>query len=1038
MSGARRTDDFNTIKSRQLILQNPDGTYPEQGSIMTISDQGRIVPSQDITVGNVTVEGMLIMASPPLYQDISAISIVADNITTRTLDITDTSILSVFNLSTTRVETATLTATNIFTDTVRATGTSSLDHINSIDISAIIIDSIDISVTNTLTAPMINATHHLVASDISASYIAVYDISAEDISADDISANTIHTHTVDTDSLATDTMTVAGIADISGIRTLDISASKLTVSNSAFIQRATIPELSTSNFILTGDITLPTGTVTARVGNFGKMDISQGLVNISGYFYNQLEAAQFTGSTVLVTSILDVTGGSTFVRDISATNLTVNGSTKVKDISGTSLYVTGTGFASTLQSNTMSSSNIQSDALSLKGPATTGILTYNDSSGGLLVNGSAISSVAALLPSSFSRATKFSDLSATVDALVTSYNSLLELMNGKKIIVVLAPSIRFNSTCTIQFQVNGVVKSPITFEKNTAVPLYSAEPFTDTVLKRLNDVGAGAISFTINQTTWAVTMHITGSNNKIADISGMPTGSLQVLRYLGFTVDTSNNVFETYALSGTQYVPTFKTLTNGYSQTGPALPPTVEFLNNLETPTYDVSNGDPYALSITFTNLNNSKNKYLAIQFNGSYVLYPTTVNQRIFSGLTPNTAYPVTINYLDLSNNSTTGEVTFTTPNISPPTDLSTNTITFNSFRTVWSQPYSGKAYRFLFDVSGRDISGGGEITDLSKTFFPLHNDTDYFVRIRSRDVSYNSISAYSPYVKIHTEKLIVPTPEYNNVSNSNISKKISWTPPVPTGVSGELYYSVNRGTLRTVNLSTNATYYNVTDLSGVGDISSSLHYTDNSYNDISGAISSGTYDVSFGFIDMSANAPFIEIASQSGGGIINGVGFVLPDVSHNASVSSPWIGYTFNRIIFPTLTDTSGTPDITSIRAEVYDMSGVDISGLYTGPSYNTDYGETYMLASSSLCDFDPGQTLTNVVLTFATPIIFTKNKLVLIRVRAGDRSIRFPTFDNSQAPLKNNNASPITYTLSNGKLQNNSNYGDSNTIICQFDYI
>ena len=1035
MSGTRRTEDFNTIKSRQLILQNPDGTYPEQGSIMTISNQGRIAPSQDITVRNLTVTGIPTIANTPVYQDISAISIIADNITTRTLDITDTSILSVFDVSANRLETDTLTASNIFTVAVRATGTSSLDHIHSVDISATTIKSTDISVTNTLTAPIIHATQHLVARDISATYIAVYDISA-----DDISANTIHTHTVDTDSLATDTMAVAGIADISGIRTVDISASNLTVSNSAFIKKATIPELSTSNFILTGDITLPTGTVTARVGNFGKMDISQGLVNISGYFYNQLEAAQFTGSTVLVTSILDVTGGSAFIRDISATNLTVNGSTKVKDISGTSLYVTGTGFASTLQSNTMSSPNIQSDALSLKGPATTGMLTYNDSSGGLLVNGSAISSVAALLPSSFSRATKFSDLSATVDALVTSYNSLLELMNGKKIIVVLAPSIRFNSTCTIQFQVNGVVKSPITFEKNTAVPLYSADNFTDTVLKRLNDVGAGAISFTVNQTTWAVTMHITGSNNKIADISGMPTGSLQVLRYLGFTVDTSNNVFETYALSGTQYVPTFKTLTNGYSQTGPALPPTIENKNDLNTPTYDVSNGDPYALSITFTNLNNSKNKYLAIQFNGSYVLYPTTVNQRIFSGLIPSTTYPLTINYLDLSNNSTTGEITFTTPNISPPTDLSTNTITFNSFRTVWSQPYSGKAYRFLFDVSGRDISGGGEITDLSKTFFPLHNDTDYFVRIRSRDVSYNSISAYSPYVKIHTEKLIVPTPEYNNVSNSNIAKKISWTPPVPTGISGELYYSVNRGTRRTVKLSTNATYYNVTDLSGVGDISSSLHYTDNSYNDISGAISSGTYDVSFGFIDMSANTspPFIEIASQSGGGIINGVGFVLPDVSHNASVSSPWIGYTFNRIIFPTLTDTSGTPDITSIQAFVYDMSGVDISGLYTGPSYNTNYGETYMLASSSLCDFEPGQTLTNVVLTFNTPVIFTKNKLVLIRVKAGDRSIRFPTFDNSQAPLKNNNASPITYTLSNGKLQNNSNYGNSNTVICQFNYV
>lgn len=49
-SGSRRTEDFHTLRTRQLILQNQDGTYPEQGSLLYFDSSNGIVKGSSIKI----------------------------------------------------------------------------------------------------------------------------------------------------------------------------------------------------------------------------------------------------------------------------------------------------------------------------------------------------------------------------------------------------------------------------------------------------------------------------------------------------------------------------------------------------------------------------------------------------------------------------------------------------------------------------------------------------------------------------------------------------------------------------------------------------------------------------------------------------------------------------------------------------------------------------------------------------------------------------------------------------------------------------
>ena len=854
MSGTRRTEEFNAIETRQFILQNPDGSYPAAGTVMSITDnQGTLAPSQDITIRNLTVTGTPTIVNPPEYQDISAIDIRTDNITTRVLKIIDTNPLSVYDLKANRIKTTDLTTTEIL-----ASGTSSLDHITSVDIH-----TIDISATHSRSQD-ITATHIVTgtasAADIyaktlhamGASYmdhIYILDISAQDIHAIHITTQDISaTNATISTSAYIKNVTIPGTSDILRLNAFDISARNITVSTSAYIENATIQNLSMINLNLVGDITF-TGTVTAYKGDFRILHIDNLLV--VSYSFPVLIADKFTGANVNITEDLTVSGpmnakdinaqdinatsltltgtttvldiqatnitatslsvtdgntsvqdisatsltvadGHTSVRDLSATSLSVNGPTRVQDLSATSLYVAGTTNADTLYATTITTAEeTVSTHLTINGPSSTaGVLTYNDSSGGILVNGNAASSIVVLQPVIFKQAEEQSDFASTVNALFTSYTSFLGLLDSKYLIIRLSPDITFASTCSMQLIVNGILKAPVLFEAGT-LPLDDVLPY-DSIIKRLNDVGGTSIHFSADTTTWKVTVDISGSNNKIADVSGMPTSSLQVLRYLGFgPLDISSNPFEIYASNGREYIPTFKDLSDGYRLTGAPLPEMIEYTNELDVPVVYISSYvDPYSLPVRFNNRPTRSNTYMAIQCNGSYKLYPTTYSDVSLNGLAPNTSYPITFNYLDLSNNTTVTE-TGTTANIPFPTDLSVNSITYNSFRAFWTQPYPGKTYTFFLDLSGRDTVTPYTVSDISNTFTGIYNNTDYDVRIRSHDPAFlDSSSNYSPYVRVHTDPLNAPTDLSANAITT-VSFVVSWE--YPYSYRPDIRFSIN-----------------------------------------------------------------------------------------------------------------------------------------------------------------------------------------------------------------------------------------------------
>lgn len=76
MSVNRTTTDFYSIKTRQLTIQNPDGSFPPAGSILTFLDQqGHIAPLQDVEATSITLNqtghltyidsvGLLVNGSP--------------------------------------------------------------------------------------------------------------------------------------------------------------------------------------------------------------------------------------------------------------------------------------------------------------------------------------------------------------------------------------------------------------------------------------------------------------------------------------------------------------------------------------------------------------------------------------------------------------------------------------------------------------------------------------------------------------------------------------------------------------------------------------------------------------------------------------------------------------------------------------------------------------------------------------------------------------------------------------------------------------
>ena len=669
MSGTRRTEDLHSAKVRQFIFQNPDGSFPLQGAVMAAADsRGSIVPTRDIVVDSVTTDTIIVTGT-----------IVQENLNVGTLTVTSGADIS-GELTVTGgniiLTNGTLFAPNIIVD-------------SSVTTQALFADTIDCSgslTTQSFTSTSVNAT------DINASTAIFTDLSVNNLaSIFNIETTSLEATNIITTPLLNVDNSGNGIATINGTLTvngpLNIPAGSATINGPLTITGSS--PITATNAIITNLTSTSISAIDISAQQIRATDISTNYIwaatayiasqNVGSYNFTDLSAINIDAQTIDVSSI-NVTG----VLNTTSIN--------ISDIS-----------ANLITTNDLISTVVETSTINLNGTTTTGVMTYNDISdiSGLFING--VSVVNMLYPAVpfpeaaiINNLSTVSDIAATLLALINSYNLFLNNFSGRGIIVNVEPSILLFSPLSVQFIVKGVAKPPLILN----APSYVVGTLM-TLLTTYGQDSSGnqviTFSATKNPSTlkWVVT--ITNSDlsgtTYITDVTGMPTGSLQLLRYLGFTLGLFDTRFESYSLAGSQYTRTGYPLAASNISDIP-FSESEQFPNTIPTPVYTLS-GDPYSLPITFTNMSGIASGLVAVSANSNYILYPPTNPNITVLGLQPITPYTVLLTYLDNRNSDTVSTI-LTTTKIPAPT-VSVSGITFNRFTLTWPQPYPGRTYKFM-----------------------------------------------------------------------------------------------------------------------------------------------------------------------------------------------------------------------------------------------------------------------------------------------------------------------------------------------------
>ena len=1029
MSGTRRTEEFSVIKTRNLTLQNPDGSFPDQGLVLTVSDgHGFIQPNNDITLNSITA-GSITVANGIIQSDIMAYDISSNDIQTDTMTVT--------SLATTPA----LIANNIIAE-----------RIFTQDISCHCVSSTAIR-TPVFSAP------EFIAGDVSTNTLGVSLLSVGTIISDtanintatttDLRAKTFHVENVGTaydisvnrGTLEYFESVSATIAQLTSndIKSVNMGATSLNVTNNIAVNNMTVQgtftydtlTLSslTTQTVQTSDVSTNTIKVTsASISNLtaNVMDVSQ--INIDSVF--SLQDLQST--TVIVSDTSSGTVAAGTINSSGTTNIStaiLSGQLTTPLLSTPNLNVTNT--YTTSQFRIGSTINL-----------TGGSLTYIPTSG-LLVNNAPISSTQALYPVPFSPANivnglkTISDISSSLTGLVSKLNGFMNIFSSRGLVVILTPEYIFTSNQSMQFIINGVRRGV----------LFSAGTYAlSDIITSINAVSSPGIVFSTvyaadpdnpGQYIWNVKYIATGNNTFIADSSGggtvistaLPTGSLQMLRFLGYNIANDTvNPYETYDLSGNGLY-----YTNIYNLSGSLISPntipfTVTIPNTLPTPALTYNTSDPYSVSFTLTNAT-LQAKYLSVYMssNGYYLMYPVITTQQTITNLTPNTSYYPQISYLDNYNISIPNTATVTTSTI--PSPQVSYTVTFNTIALTWSQPYPGKSYIFYLDASGQYITPSAQTSNTAYTYFPLLRSSRYVINVRSYDPSYNTYSAPT-IIDVSTNPLVTPTPSIFPKSNSNNTLTVRWG-VVPTGARGSLTYSYGSSKTYVYNISGSETSLDVSGLANADIFTASLVYTDLYYNTVVGSPATYAFNSSFGFNDISANAakPLILDYDET-----FGIGYTVP-------AGSPWIGYTFNKMIFSRgITEITGNS--VSIVANAYNVSTASLTGMYSSPPWRTSQLTLPPVeVSSTVLNISGGTTVYPTISFDISNVVFLRNTavttIVLVQIKSGAGQIRFSTFANGLPnPDVSTLATSLTYdrtgALSNGFLT--SLYGAN----CQFDYV
>ena len=266
-SGYNRVEDVYMLKTRNLVLQNQNGTFPTKNYVFAMGDSnGHVTPTTNVSVTTVVASTSVTTAKVVASTSVTTAKVVATDVIASTILVTD---ISAETIHVTDISAETIHVTDISAETILVTDISA-ETILVTDISAETILVTDVSASTILVTDISAGTIHV--TDISAGTILVTDISAETIHVTDISAGTIH------------------VTDISAgtIHVTDISAGTIEVVGTMIISDLSL------NFLNVTDISAGTIEVGTRLT---ATDISAGNI-----YVNDISATDISASLIEVCS----------------------------------------------------------------------------------------------------------------------------------------------------------------------------------------------------------------------------------------------------------------------------------------------------------------------------------------------------------------------------------------------------------------------------------------------------------------------------------------------------------------------------------------------------------------------------------------------------------------------------------------------------------------------------------------------------------------------------------------------------------------
>ena len=493
MSGARYTEDLQSIKTRQFILQNPDGSFPPLGAVLAFTDSGgKIQPVADISVRSLTVDQINITGT--INQNILSTPSI------RTTDLSVDTLTASATVSAIDISATNLYARTVTTDSLNAATFYSPQVINLTDSANIKLTNLRVgNVANTgilevgtITSPAMT-TNMLAVTDLSANNVSsqiyttracnVYDLSAAYASVNNLVGNVGSVTGILSTSVAAGNLNSRDLTvrDMSA-QYIDISGD-ITVTNSLFTKKT----VATRIIVATNDIS--TGSFAAASGTF---------TNINATSFNVPERNQ-NGFISSLTQTTPLNVSTTYVGGMTTGTIDISGICTFNDLTLGS--VTTSEFISpSITSTNTSTNSISGTTMNISGS----VVSYN-SAQGLTVKGVPASNIALLAPKLFH---KLSESSNILNA-VNTYNSFLQILSDTGFIILRqpvydrTPSIVFNSPASMQFIISGRPTAPFTCVSGSSFTLQS-------LTRQLNAISAPNLSFqpVLQGTGWTVAINV--------------------------------------------------------------------------------------------------------------------------------------------------------------------------------------------------------------------------------------------------------------------------------------------------------------------------------------------------------------------------------------------------------------------------------------------------------------------------------------------------------------------------------------------------